>query len=108
MVGKIFKVVISRKAQKNLKKVNDYYEKSASTEVAKKVRTGLIKEAKALRKLPESRPLLQTTKKGKPPYRYTKKWSFKIIFQVFEKKDTVLVADFIHDKESPGKWDNIE
>ena len=76
--------------------------------MAKRIRTGLVKEAKSLRKLPESKPLLQTIKKGNPPYRYTRKWSFKIIFQIFKKKDTVLIADFIHDKESPEKWDDIK
>jgi len=73
--------------------------------LAKKIREGLVAEARSLEKLPASRPLLPTEKKASPPYRYAKKWSFKIIFQIFKKKDQVSVIDFMHDKESPSKWD---
>lgn len=32
---------------------------------------------------------------------------FKVVFQIFKKKDTVRVIDFVHDKENPVKWDNL-
>jgi plasmid stabilization system protein ParE len=105
VVGKIFKVIFSRDATKQLRKIDAYHKRNASNAVAKKVREGLLEEAKNLKKLPGSKPLLATKKKSDPPYRYTKKWSFKIIFQIFKKKDTVSVVEIIHDKESPEKWE---
>lgn len=104
MVGKLFRVVFSRNARQRLSQINDYYEENASPRVAKKVRDGLVNEARSLRKLPASKPLLPTSKKVDPPYRYAKKWSFKIIFQIFKKDDTVSVVDFMHDKEDPDNY----
>ena len=107
MVGKLFRVVFTKDAQKSLKKISDYYKRNASSTVAKKVRKGLVDEGKKLETLPASRPLLPIKKEVTPPYRYAKKWSFKIIFQIFKKQDTVRVIDFLHDKENPDKWDDL-
>ena len=107
MVGKIFKVIFSRNAQKSVKRISDYYEENASPSVAKKVRKQIAAEAKTLHRLPESKPVLPTKKTVDPPYRYTKKWSFKIIFQIFKKKDSVNVVDVLHDKENPDKWEGL-
>jgi plasmid stabilization system protein ParE len=62
MVDKLWKVVITRNARKNLSNINGYYKKKASPSVAKKVREGLVAEAKSLEKLPASKPLLPTEK----------------------------------------------
>lgn len=105
MVGKIFKVVITRPAADRLRKIVDYYRSKASPKIARKVRRNLIDETKTLERLPESKPLLPVKEIIEPPYRYTKKWSFKIIFQVHKKDDTVSVIDYLHDKENPEKWE---
>jgi len=108
VVNKLFKVVISRSARKRLKDVHDDYKtRSASPKVAKKVKDGLISEAKKLESLPASNPKLPIKKEVDPPFRYAKKWSFKIIFQIFQKKSTVRVIDFMHDKENPEKWEDL-
>ena len=107
MVGKLWKVVITRNARRSLSNINGYYKEHASPAVAKKVRNGLVAEARSLEKLPASKPLLPTKKKASPPYRYTKKWSFKIIFQIYKKKDQVSVIEFLHDKESPNRWEGL-
>ena len=105
MVGKIFKVVITRPAANSLRKIIDYYRRKASPKVARKVRRNLLDETKTLERLPESKPLLPVKETSEPPYRYAKKWSFKIIFQVHKKDDTVSVIDYLHDKENPEKWE---
>jgi len=105
MVEKIFKVVITRPAANSLRKIVGYYRSKASPKVARKVRKNLIDETKILERLPESKPLLPVKETSEPPYRYTKKWSFKIIFQVHKKDDTVNVIDYLHDKENPKKWE---
>jgi hypothetical protein len=33
--------------------------------------------------------------------------SFKIVFRIFEDRSTIFVVEFIHDKESPEKWESI-
>jgi len=67
----------------------------------------LLNESKILKGLPSSKPVLRTKKKVVPPYRYTKKWSFKIIFQIFQNDDTVIVNEFMHDKEDSKKWEDL-
>ncbi len=48
MVGKIFKVVITRPAADRLRKIVDYYRSKASPKIARKVRRNLIDETKRL------------------------------------------------------------
>jgi len=98
---KLFKVVFSPKSRQRLKDISDYYQTTASDSVAKKVRKGIVEEAIKLEKLPDSKPILPNTEDFDPPVRYTKKWSFKIIFSIFKKKDEVLIETIRHDKELP-------
>lgn len=48
MVGKLWKVVSTRNARKSLSNINDYYEKKTTPTLAKKVREGLVAEARSL------------------------------------------------------------
>ena len=107
MVKKIFRVVLTQPAIEKLKKIHKNYRKRESVELANKIKNGLLTETKTLKRLPSSKPLLRTKKNVVPPYRYTKKWSFRIIFQVFENEDTVIVNEFLHDKENPKKWEDF-
>ena len=107
MVGELFKVVISKVARKKLSNIFNYQKKHASPRVAKKIRDGLIDEAENLRLEPESRPLLKAKKQVEPPYRYQRKWSYKIIFQVFKKNKRVRVIEFLHDREDSKKWEDL-
>ena len=107
MVGKLFRVVLTKPAIAKLKKIHSNYRKRESVELADKIKGGLISESKTLKEQPSSKPLLRTKKKVIPPYRYTKKWSYKIIFQVFQNDDTVIVNEFMHDKENPEKWEDL-
>ncbi len=107
MVEKIFRVIVSPSAKVRLKKIYSYYKENVSLEVARKIRNGLLDEADTLKKRPESKALLRMRKQVVPPYRYTKKWSFKIIFQVFENEDLVSVVDFMHDREDPNKKEDL-
>lgn len=107
MVDKVFKVVITRSAADSLRKIVDYYKRKGTVQLARRARRNLIDETKKLERLPKSKPLLPVKEQIEPPYRYAKKWSIKIIFQVFEKVDTINVIDYIHDKENPTKWENL-
>ena len=107
MVEKTFKVIVSPIAKVRLKKIYSYYKENVSLEVARKIRNALLDEADTLKKRPESKALLRMKKRVVPPYRYIKKWSYKIIFQVFENEDFVSVVDFMHDRENPNKKEDL-
>jgi len=107
MVEKTFKVIVSPIAKVRLKKIYSYYKENVSLEVARKIRNGLLDEVDTLKKRPESKALLRMKKRVVPPYRYIKKWSYKIIFQVFENEDFVSVVDFMHDRENPNKKEDL-
>ncbi len=99
MVGKIFKVIFSRKSQKQLKEISDYVAKNASPIQAKRVRKAIKKAGDDLEKLPKSKPIVPGTEDLPNKIRYTKKWSYKIIFRVIG--DIVRILTIRHDKENP-------
>ena len=100
----LFKVIISRDARKVLRKIFGYYKENASEATAKKIKEGLLDKAQSLNRYPERGTLLPGKKEEKHPRRYTKAWSYKVVYRVFQKKKQVRVVDFIHDKEDPEKW----
>ncbi len=112
MVGKLYRVIISRLARQRLKDISEYLTEKESADTAQKVRSGLLKAAKDLEKTPEIQPLLSLSLPGiedkDPPYRYARKWSYKIIFRIFEPKDEVRVLDFFHSKQRQEKLKDLE
>lgn len=107
MASKKYRVVLVKNAIKTLKEIYDYYQGHSSSGLARKIRNALLEESKTLSSFPDSKAKLPAKKQVLPPFRYTKKWSFKIIFQVFENDNTVVVLDFLHDKENPEKWEGL-
>ncbi len=107
MVEKTYKIILSKSVRDRLKQISDYYKRAASEQVSKKIRNGLLEAIKDLEKLPESKATLKLEKKVVTPYRYTSKWSFKIIYQVIKESETVRVLAIIHDKENHEKWEKV-
>lgn len=99
----IFKVIFGQQARQDLKDISDYHQKNASSAVAKNVRKEIIDSAKKLKTFPQRKPILEGTEDREPPVRYTKKWSFKILFSIFEDKKQVDILRIKHDKELPEK-----
>jgi len=106
MVGP-FRIVVSQNAKIKLKEIYNYTKENISSELAEKLRDGLLEEAEKLQKRPESKPLLRMKKQVVPPYRYSKKWSYKIIFQFFENENLISIIDFMHDRENPEKKEHL-
>ena len=98
---KLFKVVLSENARKRLAEIFSYYKHHASQSTALKVHNRLLDAAQSLERFPESKPILPGTENDKYPKRYSKAWSFKIIFTIFQKKRQVNVIDIYHDKQDP-------
>lgn len=80
----MFKVIFGKKARQDLQEISSYHLKVASPQVAKKIRKGIIDSAKKLQTFPHRKPILAGTEDRSSPVRYTKKWSFKILFSNFE------------------------
>ena len=99
----MYRVIVSNPAQKRLKEIYDYLTENSSDTTAKKVRRSLLETSKSLEKMPQRRSILPGTENLNPPYRYAKKWSYKIIFRIIEPKKEVRVLDFFHEKQNPGK-----
>ena len=99
----MYRVIVSNPAQKRLKEIYDYLTENSSDTTAKKVRRSLLETTKSLEKMPQRRSILPGTENLNPPYRYAKKWSYKIIFRIIEPKKEVRVLDFFHEKQNPKK-----
>ncbi len=98
---KLFKVVLSENARKRLAEIFGYYKRNASRSTAQKVHNRILDTAQSLERFPESKPILPGTENDEYPKRYTKAWSFKIIFTIFQKRRQVNVIDIYHDKQDP-------
>lgn len=103
MVGSLFKVIFSKKAMQRTREISDYYTQSGSTDVAKKVRQGIRDEARKLEKLPSSKPRLPEAEEIDAEIRYTKAWSFKIIFEILNPLNIVRILTIRHDSENPER-----
>lgn len=99
MVNKLFRVAFSRIAKQRLREISDYTARTASPAVSRKVRRGILKEARKLEKLPASKPPLPGTEDYGYEVRYTKAWSYKIIFRIFNPKNLVRIMTIRHDAE---------
>jgi plasmid stabilization system protein ParE len=108
MVNSIYRVIVSNPAQKRLKAIFAYLSENSSIETAKKVRKSLLETAKSLEKMPQRRSILPGTEDLNPPYRYAKKWSYKIVFKIIESKKEVRVLDFFHEKQNPAKLKRLK
>ena len=104
----LFKVIVTRTARRTLRNIFDYHKENVSEATARKVRKGILEEALKLERYPESGTLLPGTEKAKNPSRYSKAWSYKIIYRIFQKKKEVKVLDFIHDKQNPDDLDKYK
>jgi len=101
------RIVVSQNAKIRLKEIYSYTKENASPALAIKIRDGLLEEASNLKERPESKPLLRMKKQVAPPYRYSKKWSYKIVFQFFENENLISIIDFMHDRENPEKKEQL-
>ena len=98
MVGQVFRVLFSRKAQRRRRKITEFETRLADKRKARKVQHEIDAAAKKLEKLPNSNPIYQKDKDG-TVYRYAKAYSYKLIFKVFEQAKEVFIITVRHDKE---------
>jgi plasmid stabilization system protein ParE len=102
MVGKAFRVIFTRYAQRRRREIFDFEEKLNGKRYAEKVQRAIDKEAKKLEKMPEANPLY-LGHDSKHEVRYTKALDYKILFAVFKKTSEVVVLTIRNDAEDPDK-----
>jgi len=100
MVKKKLKILWDDEAKKSLRSIYEYIKKRESVTVAKRVRTGIINQAKSLASFPEkfaAEPYLETIPGN---FRYKVIWSYKIIYEITS--GTIYVLDIFHTSRDPS------
>ena len=64
MVGQVFRVLFSRKAQRRRQQITDFETQSADARKARKVQRKIDAAAKKLEKLPDANPIYQEDEDG--------------------------------------------
>ena len=99
MIGRLFRVFFSSKARRDLDRLEAEHEDRISKANARELRKGIEAAAKKLERTPRVRPNLPDTEDHPMEIRYTKFWSYKIIFVVFKKAGEVLLLMIRHDAQ---------
>ena len=77
-----YQVVVTDRAKESLRKIIKQVHKRASTEVAQKVKDGLMNEIVALNYMPTKNSILQGIDDEHIIYRRVLKWSYRIIYTI--------------------------
>jgi plasmid stabilization system protein ParE len=99
VVKRQYKVVWEDDAKATLRGIYNYIKKHGSLEQAKKVRTQIKQEGDSLGFIPHKyikEPILKSTSRD---IRFKVIWSYKLIYEVFEKQ--VIILDIIHTSRDP-------
>ena len=96
-------IIWSEFAETQLDEIYDYYEKKASTEVAKKLVKGIINEPKKLIKSPLIGQKEELLKQRETEYRYLIFKNYKLIYSVDNQNGYIKIADIFDTRQNPLK-----
>jgi len=97
------KIIWSEFAETQLDEIYDYYEKKASTRVAKKLVRGIINESKKLIKSPLIGQEEELLKQRETEYRYLVFKNYKLIYSVDNQNGYIKIADIFDTRQNPTK-----
>ena len=97
------KIIWSEFAETQLDEIYDYYEKKASTRVAKKLVRGIINESKKLIKSPLIWQEEELLKQRETEYRYLVFKNYKLIYSVDNQNGYIKIADIFDTRQNPTK-----
>ena len=97
------KIIWSEFAETQLDEIYDYYEKKASTKVAKKLVRGIINESKKLIKSPLIGQEEELLKQRETEYRYLVFKNYKLIYSVDNQNGYIKIADIFDTRQNPTK-----
>ncbi len=99
----VLKIIWSEFAETQLDKIYDYYEKRASTRVAKKLVREIINEPKKLIKSPLIGQKEELLKQRETEYRYLVFKNYKLIYSVDNQNGYIKIADVFDTRQNPPK-----
>lgn len=97
------KIIWSEFAETQLDEIYEYYEKAASSRVAKNLLKGIINESKKLIKTPHIGQEEELLKQRKTHYRYIVFKSYKLIYSVDTANGFIKIADVFDTRQNPPK-----
>jgi plasmid stabilization system protein ParE len=97
------KIIWSEFAVTQLDEIYIYYEKKASTKIAKKLVHGIINESKKLIKSPLIGQEEELLKERETEYRYLVFKNYKLIYSVDNQKGLIKIADVFDTRQNPPK-----
>ncbi len=95
------KIAWTRFAADSLREIYEYYYEIASKEIAVKIRTAIVSEAKKINKFPlsgQKQELLLPLQQG---HRYFLKGHYKIIYRIVN--DEIVITDVFDTRQHPSK-----
>lgn len=98
-----FKIIWSEFSETQLDEIYEYYERKASSGVATKIITGIVKESKKLIKANFIGQEEELLKERKIQYRYLVFNNYKIIYSVDEQNGFIKIADVFDTRQNPPK-----
>jgi plasmid stabilization system protein ParE len=102
MVGKKYRVLFTRYAQRRRQQINDFEENLNGKHCALKIQRTIDRESQKLEKLPEAHPIYEYHDSDYE-VRYTKALDYKILFRVLKKVGEVIILTIRNDAENPNK-----
>lgn len=98
-----FKIIWSDFSETQLDEIYEYYEKKASSRVATKIVTGIIKESEKLIKASLIGQEEELLKEREIQYRYLVFKNYKLIYSVDDQKGFIKIADVFDTRQNPPK-----
>jgi len=98
-----FKVIWSDFSETQLDEIYEYYEKKASSRVATKIVTGIIKESEKLIKASFIGQEEELLKEREIQYRYLVFKNYELIYSVDDQKELIKIADVFDTRQNPPK-----
>ena len=98
-----FKIIWSQFAETQLDEIYEYYEKNASSRIAKKLMNGIINEPKKLINTPQIGQDEELLKQRKTEYRYLVFKNYKLIYSLDEENGFIKIADVFDTRQNPTK-----
>ena len=97
------KIIWSNFAETQLDEIYKYYEKKASSRIAKKLIKEIINEPRKLIKTPHIGQVEELLKQRKIEYRYLVFKNYKLIYSVDMEKGFIKIVDVFDTRQNPPK-----
>ncbi|SDY16303.1 Plasmid stabilization system protein ParE [Lutibacter oricola] len=102
------KIIWSEFAETQLDEIYEYYEKKASSNVAKKLVKGIINEPIKLLNTPKIGQKEELLQQRKINYRYLIYKNYKLIYSIDTEKGFIKIADVFDTRQNPIKIERTE